>query len=76
MSGVSFLQLQDEASSLDRLSKAVYSRLLDYRVTAPPRVAACIKVLLKIMANVLDHPDEETYRQVLLRTRLWVIDAL
>lgn len=44
--------------------QAIYTGLLNYRVTGPPRVAACVSVLHKIMANVVEHPLEEKYRQV------------
>ena len=47
------------------LIKAIFSTVMDFRVTAPQRVGACIALLHKMMLNIVQHPGECKFRQVL-----------
>ena len=50
------------------LVKAIFSTVMDFRVTAPQRVGACIALLHKMMVNIVQYPDERKFRQVLSPT--------
>ena len=50
--------------TLTSMLQAIFSTLMDFRVTVPQRVEACCSVLLKLCSNVLQHPADDKYRQV------------
>jgi len=59
----------------DALLKAIFSTLMDFRVTVPQRVEACCSVLLKLCSNVLQHPADDKYRQVRATTKAFAANV-
>ena len=51
------------------LMKAIFSTVMDFRITVPQKVGACIMLLHKMMANIVASPKESKFRQVRLFNR-------
>ncbi|KAK9829736.1 hypothetical protein WJX72_007573 [[Myrmecia] bisecta] len=49
---------------LKKSSKLLFTDLMDFRHNGPERVEQCVATLLKMLSNVIEHPEEEKYRKI------------
>lgn len=48
----------------DKIGKILHSRIMDFQLNSPDKLAMCVSRLLQMFDNILRHPDSAKFRKV------------